>query len=151
MVPFGPVTHTPLTTIHVDGRDVRVTLHTAHDGIELVGRLFFAEQEWTNSGIPDRGVLPGRTLHNVELLARDLRPEELVQRYRRANAEKRRFHGLRHLTLELLSKVRYINQVAVSVRTGLLDGDAARQEIELTEEQMERLVRQVRHLAGIEG
>ncbi len=151
MVPFGPVTHTPLTTIHVDGRDVRVTLHTAHDGIELVGRLFFAEQEWTNSGIPDRGVLPGRTLHNVEVLARDLRPEELVQRYRRANAEKRRFHGLRHLTLELLSKVRYINQVAVSVRTGLLDGDAARQEIELTEEQMERLVRQVRHLAGIEG
>ncbi len=151
MVPFGPVTHTPLTTIHVDGRDVRVTLHTAHDGIELVGRLFFAEQGWTNSGIPDRGVLPGRTLHNVEVLARDLRPEELVQRYRRANAEKRRFHGLRHLTLELLSKVRYINQVAVSVRTGLLDGDAARQEIELTEEQMERLVRQVRHLAGIEG
>ena len=151
MVPFGPVTHTPLTTIHVDGRDVRVTLHTAHDGIELVGRLFFAEQEWTNSGIPDRGVLPGRTLHNVEVLARDLRPEELVQRYRRANAEKRRFHGLRHLTLELLSKVRYINQVAVSVRTGLLDGDAARQEIELMEEQMERLVRHVRHLAGIEG
>lgn len=151
MVPFGPVTQTPLPTIHVDGRDVRVTLHTAHDGIELVGRLYFAEQEWTNSSIPDRGVLPGRTLHNVELLARDLRPEELVQRYRRANAEKRRFHGLRQLTQELLMKVRYMNQVAVSVRTGLLDGDAARQEMELTEEQMVRLVRQLRHLAGVEG
>ncbi|QJR36249.1 hypothetical protein [Gemmatimonas groenlandica] len=151
MVPFGPVTHTPLTTIHVDGRVVRVTLHTAHDGIELVGRLFFAEQEWANNGIPDRGVLPGRSLHDVELLARDLRPEELTQRYRRANAEKRRFHGLRQLTLELLSKVRYMNQVAVSVRTGLLDGEAASQEMDLTEEQMGQLVKQVRHLAGIEG
>jgi hypothetical protein len=151
MVPFGPVTHTPLATILVDGREVRVTLHSAHDGIELVGRLFFAEQSWTNSGIPDRGVLPGRTLHDVETLARDLRPEELVQRYRRANAEKRRFHGLRQLTLELLSKIRYVNQVAVSVRTGLLDGEAAGQEMDLTEEQMQVLVRQVRHLAGIEG
>ncbi|WP_373067876.1 hypothetical protein [Gemmatimonas sp.] len=151
MVPYGPVTHTPLTTIHVDDRYVRVTLHSAHDGIELVGRLFFAEQGWTNSGIPDRGVLPGRTLHDVELLARDLRPKELAQRYRRANAEKRRFHGLRQLTLELLSKVRYMNQVAVSVRTGLLDGEAAGQELDLTETQMEELVRQVRHLAGIEG
>lgn len=151
MVPYGPVTHTPLTTIHVDGRDVRVTLHSAHDGIELVGRLFFAEQGWTNSGIPDRGVLPGRTLYDVELMARDLRVEELAQRYRRANAEKRRFHGLRQLTLELLSKVRYMNQVAVSVRTGLLDVEAAGQELDLTEGQMEELVRQVRHLAGIEG
>ena len=151
MVPYGPVTHTPLTTIHVDGRDVRVTLHSAHDGIELVGRLFFAEQGWTNSGIPDRGVLPGRTLYDVESMARDLRVEELAQRYRRANAEKRRFHGLRQLTLELLSKVRYMNQVAVSVRTGLLDVEAAGQELDLTEEQMEELVRQVRHLAGIEG
>lgn len=151
MVPFGPVTQTPLTTIPVDGRAVRVTLHTAHDGIELVGRLFFAEQEWTNSGIPDRGVLAGRTLHEVERLARDLRPEELAQRYRRANAEKRRFHGLRQLTLELLRKVRYMNQVAVSVRTGLLDGEAASQELDLTEEQLESLVKQVRHMAGIEG
>ena len=151
MVPFGPVTQTPLTTIPVDGRAVRVTLHTAHDGIELAGRLFFAEQEWTNSGIPDRGVLAGRTLHDVERLARNLRPEELAQRYRRANAEKRRFHGLRQLTLELLRKVRYMNQVAVSVRTGLLDGEAASQELDLTEAQMEALVRQVRRLAGIEG
>ncbi|WP_309672937.1 hypothetical protein [Gemmatimonas sp.] len=128
-----------------------MTLHTAHDGIELVGRLFFAEPGWANNGIPDRGVLPGRTLHDVELLARDLRPEELTQRCRRANAEKRRFHGLRQLTLELLSKVRYMNQVAVSVRTGLLDSEAASQELDLTEEQMGQLVKQVRHLAGIEG
>ena len=117
MLPFGTVTHTPLTTIPVDGREVRVTLHTAHDGIELVGRLFFAEQGWTNNGIPDSGVLSGRTLYDVELLA----------------------------------KVRYMNQVAVSVRTGLLDGEAASQELDLTEGQMQALIRHVRHLAGIEG
>jgi hypothetical protein len=151
MVSFGPVTLTPLTTIPVDGRAVRVTLHTAHDGIELVGRLFFADADWEHSGIPDRGVIPGRTLHDVETLARDLRVEELVQRYRRANAEKRRFHGLRQLTSELLAKVRYLNQVAVSVRTGLLDAEAAGQEMDLTEAQMVELVRQAQRVAGIEG
>jgi len=44
MPTFGPVTLTPIATITVDDREVRVTLHTAHDGIEFVGRLFFAEQ-----------------------------------------------------------------------------------------------------------
>jgi len=130
---------------------VRVTLHTAHDGLEFVGRLFFAESGWTNSGIPDRGSFPGRRIDDVVALARDLHPEELTQRYRRANAEKRRFLGLRRITLEVLAKVRYLNQVGVSMRTGLLDRDAAHQEMELTEEQMVTLVRQMKHLAGVEG
>ncbi len=151
MATFGPVTITSIATITVDDREVRVTLHTAHDGIEFVGRLFFAEPGWTNSGIPDRGHLPGRSIDDVLALARDLRPEELAQRYRRANAEKRRFHGLRQLTLEVLSKVRYMNQVGVSMRTSMLDADAARQELELTEEQMVKLVRQMKNLAGVEG
>lgn len=151
MVPFGPVTHTQLTSLQVDGREVRVTLHTAHDGIEFVGRLFFAESGWTNHGIPDRGILPGRTIDAVRTLAEDLRPDELAQRYRRANAEKRRFHGLRQLTLEVLAKVRYLNQVGVSMRTGLLDPEAAAQELDLTETQMLSLVRQMRNLAGVEG
>ena len=84
-------------------------------------------------------------------MARRLRPDELLQRYRRANAEKRRFHGLRQLTLELLAKVRYLNQVAVSTRSGLLDVDAAHQEIELTERQMVELVKQAKVLAGVES
>lgn len=151
MASYGPVTLTPITTLTVDDREVRVTLHTAHDGIEFVGRLFFAEQGWTNSGIPDRANLPGRSIDDVVALARDLRPEELAQRYRRANAEKRRFHGLRQLTLEMLSKVRYMNQVGVSMRSHLLDPDAAHQELELTEKQMMELVRQMKHLAGVEG
>lgn len=150
-MPFGPVTVTPITTVHVDARDVRVTLHTAHDGIEFVGRLFFAESGWTNSGIPDRSNLPGRAIDDVIRQARDLRPEELAQRYRRANAEKRRFHGLRQITLELLAKVRYLNQVGVSMRTGLLDPEAASQEMDLTETQMLELVKQMKNLAGVEG
>jgi hypothetical protein len=151
MLHYGAVTHTPITTIDVDDRQYRVTVHSAHDGVEFVGRLWFADVAWDNSGIPDRGVLPGRTEAEVLALARRLRPDELLQRYRRANAEKRRFHGLRHLTLELLAKIRYMNQVAVSMRTGLLDREAAAQEMELTERQMAELVLQARMLAGVEG
>jgi hypothetical protein len=151
MLPFGTVTQTVLSTIDVDERDVRVTLHIVHDGVEFVGRLWFAETDWTNSGIPDRGLLPGRTEGEVVALARRLRPDELLQRFRRANAEKRRFHGLRRLTTEILSKIRYLNQVAVSMRSGLLDRDAARQEMQLTENQLIELVRQASQLSGIEG
>ena len=151
MLHFGAVTHTPITTIDVDDRQFRVTVHCAHDGVEFVGRLWFADSAWDNSGIPDRGVLPGRTEAEVLALARRLRPDELLQRYRRANAEKRRFHGLRHLTLEMLAKIRYMNQVAVSMRTGLLDREAAAQEMELTERQLAELVKQARVLAGVES
>ena len=151
MLPFGTVTQSVLSTVDIDERQVRVSLHIVHDGVEFVGRLWFAESTWTNSGIPDRGVFPGRTEGEVLALAHRLRPDELIQRYRRANAEKRRFHGLRRLTMEVLSKIRYLNQVAVSMRSGLLDRDAATQEMLLTEQQMVDLVRQARMLAGIEG
>jgi len=151
MLPFGTVTQTVLSTIDVEDRQIRVSVHIIHDGVEFVGRLWFAESTWTNSGIPDRGILPGRTEGEVLALARRLRPDELLQRYRRANAEKRRFHGLRRLTMEILSKIRYLNQVAVSMRSGLLDGDAAAQEIQLTERQLIELVKQAKLLAGIEG
>ena len=151
MLPFGTVTQTALFTLQVEARDVRVMLHTAHDGVEFVGRLWFIESTWTNSGIPDRGVFPGRTDVEVLALAQRLRPDELLQRYRRANAEKRRFHGLRRLTMDVLAKVRYLNQVAVSVRSGLLDRDAATHEMQLTEEQLVELVKQAKMLAGVEG
>ncbi len=151
MASIGPVTHTSLGTLRVEDRDVRVTLATAPDGVEFVGRLFFAEPEWTNNGIPDRGVVPGRSLEDVLTRARDLTPDELALRYRRANAEKRRFHGLRHLVGDFLNKVRYMNQVGVSMRSGLLDAEGANQELVLTEEQMIALVRQMRTVAGVES
>ena len=150
-MPFTPVTQTQLATLHVDGRDVYVTLHMAHDGVEYVGRLLFSDAGWQDAGSPDRGTIPGRTMEDVIRYARELRPEELAQRYRRAASTRRRYHGLRHLTQDLLAKVRYMNQVGVSMRSGLLDADAAQQELELTEEQMIELVRQMKHLAGVEG
>ena len=151
MIPFGAVSQTRIATIDVDGRPFTVTVRTVHDGVEYVGRLWFADLEWDNSGIPDRGVFPGRTQEEVLALARRLRPDEMLHRYRRANAEKRRFHGLRQLTLEMLAKIRYLNQVGVSMRTGLLDRNAAAQEMLLAEEQLVELVRQARMLAGVES
>jgi hypothetical protein len=83
MIPFGSVTQSPIATIDVDGRPFTVTVRTAHDGVEFVGRLWFADLAWANNGIPDRGVLPGRTADEVLALAQRLTPEELLRRYRR--------------------------------------------------------------------
>ncbi len=151
MIPFGAVSQTSLATIDVDGRQFHVRVRTSHDGIEFVGRLWFADEAWDNAGIPDRGIFPGRTEGEVLALAERLTSDEMLHRYRRAKAEKRRFHGLRTLTLEILGKIRYQNQVAVSMRTGLLDRAAAEHEMVLTEEQLVVLVRQVKVMAGVES
>jgi hypothetical protein len=137
-----------LTTIRDHGTPVQVAVDIRHDGIEFIGRLWFTAGE--ERAIPDRGQLPGRTEADVLALARALRTEELLPRYRRAVAEKRRFHGLRQLTQEILDQIRYVNQVAVSMRSGLLDTEAAVQEMDLTEKALVELVRQVRVVAGIE-
>jgi hypothetical protein len=151
MFQYGTVTHTSVGALDYEGHRYQVTLYTSHDGIEFVGRLWFADDAVPESdGIPDRAVLPGRTEAEVQALAHRLTPDELRQRFRRATAEKRRFHGLRALTMELLDKIRYLNQVGVSMRSGLLDADAAAQELELTEQQMVALVRQAKRLAGVE-
>lgn len=150
MATFGPVTHTALGTLRVDDRDVRVTLATAPDGVEFVGRLYFAEPGDDGHGIPDRGVVPGRSLEVVVARARELTPDELRLRHRRADAEKRRFHDLRALVSDILSQVRYLNQVGVSMRSGLLDAEGATQELALTEAQMVAVVRQMRAVAGVE-
>lgn len=152
MYQYGTVTRTSIGALDHEGHRYRITLITSHDGVEFVGRLWFADAETPESdGIPDRAVLPGRTDAEVLALAQRLSPDELRQRFRRASAEKRRYHGLRALTMELLDKIRYLNQVGVSMRSGLLDADAATQELELTEEQMVALVQQAKRLAGVES
>jgi len=50
----------------------------------------------------------------------------------------------------MLSKIRYLNQVAISMRAGLLDVDGAAQEIALTERQLHEIVDRLRALAGVE-
>ncbi len=139
-----------IASIDVDGRRYSVSLRMQHDGIEYVGQLWFADESWEDAGIPDRGALPGRTPEEVLAMAMQLRPEDLKQRYYRALTEKRRYHKLRRVTEDMLAKVRFMNQLALSMRAGLLDADGAAQEIELTESQLHDLVDALRDAAGLE-
>ncbi|HSC31388.1 MAG TPA: hypothetical protein VLD17_06670 [Gemmatimonadaceae bacterium] len=139
-----------LATIEVGGRRLDVSVLISYDGIEYGGRLWFAETEWEDEGIPDRGNLPGRSRQEVEQMARHLTEEDLIARYRRAAASRRRFIALRSVTEDFLAKVRYLNQVAISMRAGLIDTEGAAQEIDYTEHQLHELVRQFREVAGVE-
>ena len=139
-----------ITTLECDGRRLNVTCRIAFDGIEYVGRLWFADESWDDAGLPDRGALPGRTREDSLQLARRLTPQDILLRYRRALAEKRRFVGLRRATDEILGKIRYLNQVAISMRAGLLDSDGAAAEIELTERQLHDIVGKLKAFAGLE-
>jgi hypothetical protein len=139
-----------VATLEVDNRTYDVSVRVVYDGVEYVGRLWFASDEWDEVGIPDRGALPGKTRDEVVQAARALSTDDLRLRYRRASADKRRFLGLRRATEEILSKIRYLNQVAVSMRAGLLDVDGAAQEIGMTERQLHDLIDQLREHAGVE-
>ncbi|MCE2941942.1 MAG: hypothetical protein ACK6DK_05100 [Gemmatimonadota bacterium] len=139
-----------IATIEADNRRFVVTCRTTFDGIEYVGRLWFADESWDDIGIPDRGGLPGRTKDDVVALAKRLTHEELAMRYQRALAEKRRYRSLRRTTDEILAKIRYLNQVAISMRAGLLDIEGAAGELDLTERQLHEIVDQLRDVAGQE-
>ncbi|HEX8716362.1 MAG TPA: hypothetical protein VF722_05225 [Gemmatimonadaceae bacterium] len=150
MSPVDETAPPRIAAITVGDRTYDVTLRIAHDGIEYVGRLWFAESEWDDAGIPDHGILPGRTRDEVDTLARRLSESDLLARYGRAVAHTRRYHALRTVTDEFLRKVRYLNQVAVSMRAGLLDLEGAAQEIDYTEKQLHEIVARLRDVAGVE-
>lgn len=147
---FDEVVQPHITTVECDDRRLNVSCRISWDGIEYVGRVWFADESWDDAGIPDRGAFPGRTRDEVMSLAVRLTPEELRQRYRRALAEKRRYHGLRKVTEEILGKIRFLNQVAISMRAGLLDVEGAAQELDITEKQLHELVGRLRNYAGVE-
>ena len=140
-----------IATLEYDGRRFDVTCRVVFDGIEYVGRLWFIDEAWDDAGLPDRGALPGRTREESLMLARRLTQQDILLRYRRALAEKRRFVGLRKATDEILGKIRYLNQVAISMRAGLLDTEGAAAEIDLTERQLHDIIERLRAFAGIEG
>jgi hypothetical protein len=150
MSTYDEITQPHIATIDSDGRRYNVSCRVGFDGVEYVGRLWFADESWDDLGLPDRGALPGRTKEEVLTLARRLTSDELVKRHRRALAEKRRFHGLRKATDEILAKIRYLNQVAISMRAGLLDVEGAAQEIDLTEKQLHALIDRLSSFAGVE-
>jgi hypothetical protein len=140
-----------IASIEHNGHRLDVSCRIAFDGIEYVGRLWFTETNSDEPAIPDRGALPGRSRDEVAALAKRLTPPELALRYRRALAERRRYHDLRRSTEDVLSKIRYLNQVSISMRAGLLDKEGAAQEIEITEQQLHELVARLRTAAGKEG
>lgn len=150
MTAHDDITQPYIGTIESEGRRYNVSVRIVYDGIEFVGRLWFADESWEDLGLPDRGALPGRTRDEVITLARRLTPAELIRRHKRARAEKRRFLGLRKHTEDILAKIRYLNQVAISMRAGLLDVEGAAQEIDLTEKQLHALIDQLGEHAGVE-
>ena len=150
MAPLHDVIQPHITTLEHDGKRVNVSCRIAFDGVEYVGRLWFAEEDLADSGIVDRAALPGRTRDQVIEHAHRLGPSELAMRYRRAVAGRRRYLELRHLTEDMLAKIRYLNQVSVAMRAGLLDEEGAAQEVEVTEKQLHDLVEQLRAAAGVE-
>jgi hypothetical protein len=140
-----------VTTIEVDGRRYDVTVEIRHDGIEYLGSLSFTDEAWSeDDGAQDHGTLHGRRGDDVAAYARSLSEAELVQRFRRAVAEKRRYHGVRRVTDDVLSGIRHLNRVATSMRAGLLDIEEAAAEIDRTEQQLHSLVDRLRHVAGVE-
>jgi hypothetical protein len=145
------ITQPYVGTIEHGGRRYNVTVRISWDGIEFVGRLWFADESWDDLGIPDRGAFPGRSRDDVIAATKRLTESEMVKRHKRALAEKRRFGALRKHTEEILAKIRYLNQVAISMRAGLLDVEGAAQEIQLTEEQLHALIDRVSEHAGIES
>ncbi len=151
MSAYDEISQPYVATIEHEGKRYTCSVRITYDGIEYVGRLWFADESWDDLGLPDRGALPGRTKDEVLALARRISPEDLTRRHRRALAEKRRYHGLRKATDEILAKIRYLNQVAISMRAGLLDVEGAAQEIDLTEKQLHELVGQLRVHAGVES
>ena len=150
MSAYDEITQPHIATIESDGRRYNVSCRVGFDGVEYVGRLWFADEAWDDLGLPDRGALPGRTKDEALALAKRLTADELVKRHRRALSEKRRFHGLRKATDEILAKIRYLNQVAISMRAGLLDVEGAAQEIDLTEKQLHALIDRLSSFAGVE-
>jgi hypothetical protein len=138
-------------TIEHSGRRYNVSVRIEWDGIEYVGRLWFADEAWDDLGIPDRGAFPGRAREEVIAQTKRLTEPEMVSRYKRALAEKRRYTALRRRTEDVLAKIRYLNQVAVSMRAGLLDVDGAAQEIDLTEQQLHALIDRLGENAGVES
>jgi len=150
---FGPACH-DVATIYVEDRPIAVSVRIAHDGIEYVGRLWFADPGSADaelaSGIPDRAPVPGQTREDVLARALCLDPEDLGRRHARALAERRRYRALRATTDEVLARIRYLNRVALLVRDGLLDAPGGAQELDITESQLHELVVRLRTHAGQE-
>lgn len=139
-----------LATIDADGALCDVTVRFSYDGLEHIGRLWFSGPAVGEKPIPDHGAIPGRTIEEAVSLAERFSTDDLLRRFYRARAEKRKYLQLRRATEQFLDKVKYLNRVALSMRAGMLDNDGARQEMELVVKQLHELVDTLPGLAGVE-
>jgi hypothetical protein len=141
----------PIASIDHQGRRYVVTCRIGFDGVEYIGRLWFAPDDGTDRPMPDRAAIPGRTRDEVLSFAQRFTAQELTVRHRRAMAEKRRYLSLRRATDEIIAKIRYMNQLALSMKAGVIDPDGASQEMLLTEQQIVDVVVRLKEYAGLEG
>ncbi|MBC7790181.1 MAG: hypothetical protein H7Z74_09575 [Anaerolineae bacterium] len=128
---------------------IEVSLRVRADAIEYLGHLWFTEHDRPNSAITDRAVLPGRTEEEVFGFAKRLTAAELMQRYDRAVAEKRRYRSLRRVTDSILTRIRHLHRVALVQQAGLMDEEGAAEEIAAIEKQLHELVDDLRRSAGV--
>ena len=141
----------PIASVDHQGRRFFVTCRIGFDGVEYIGRLWFGPADGSEPAVPDRAALPGRTRDEVMTFAQRLTPQELMVRHRRAMADKRRYLSLRRATDEIIAKIRYMNQLALSMRSGVIDPEGAAQEMLLTEQQIIEVVKKLKDYAGVEG
>ncbi len=150
MEDFGVIQHN-VGTIDVDGKKYNVSIRLAYDGVEYIGRLWFADASTDSIGIPDHGAVPGRSVEEAVELARRLNDEDLKRRCHRALAEKRRYIRLRRATDDILINIKYMNRVAINMRSGMLDAEGASQELALIQRQIEEIVKTLPSHAGVES
>jgi hypothetical protein len=141
----------PIARIEHQGRPYVVTCRIGFDGVEYIGRLWFGREDGSEPPMPDRSAVPGRTRDEVLTFAQRFTPQELMVRHRRALAEKRRYLSLRRATDEIIAKIRYMNQLALSMKSGVIDAEGAAHEMELTEQQIIEVVLRLKDHAGVEG
>jgi hypothetical protein len=149
MITVGQSEEVHVTSIQVEDRIYSVSVAIENDGIEHVGHLWFTDEEWEDEGVRDHGAIPGRSTPEVVANAKALSTTDLTLRFRRAQADQRRFHGLRKLTEEVLEHIRHLNKVATSMRAGLLAVDEAAAEIDSTEQRLHMMIDQLRFFAGV--
>jgi hypothetical protein len=149
MTDVGEKNEVHVATLELEGRTYNVTVEVENDGVEYVGHLWFTDDAWEDEGMRDHGAIPGRSSEDVATAARGLSVHDLSLRFRRAQADQRRFHGLRRLTEQVLEHIRHLNKVATSMRAGLLEVDEAATEIDATEQALHDMIAQLRHYAGV--
>src|SRR5438132_13639264 len=80
------VTQHAISSITVDGKEYRVALRLAYDGVEYIGRLWFSDPSSDQMGIPDHGAVPGRTIAEAVEVGRKLTPQDPDRRCHSAPA-----------------------------------------------------------------